>query len=443
MIKKFSISFVFFFVSLHVFSQAKYYDETALLFSQDKLNGTARYLAMSGAFGALGGDLSSVETNPAGMAIFNENTTAITLNTNYKTNYSSFYNANGNYNSTILDFAQFGIVGIFDTSGDTWNKFSFSINTTISNDFDNIISLKGNNGISNEDYFLEPVAGEELFDNVTSQSFYSTTYGDNAKTYFTIAAKYNKRWHFGFSVITSALDFEENVKIREESKDSNEETFRAVLNQRLKTYGEGLGFSFGAILKPSKHVRLGLSLQTPTWYSLTEEFKENTTVRISTSTITQPANKDFLTSYRLATPSKLTSSIAYIFGKKGLLSLDYSYKDYSDSILGPKSDFDAGNELITQNYTSATSLNIGGEYRLKYVSLRAGYQYESNPYKNSSKQLEGYSFGLGFKTGASSKLDFAINRNNYFEKNYYLNATNPITSENELTRITATYSVSF
>ena len=42
----------------------------ALLYSQENLNGTARFRAMSGAFGALGGDLSSINVNPAGSAVF-------------------------------------------------------------------------------------------------------------------------------------------------------------------------------------------------------------------------------------------------------------------------------------------------------------------------------------------------------------------------------------
>ena len=45
----------------------------ALLYSQDNLNGTARFRAMGGAFGALGGDLSSLNVNPAGSAIFVNN----------------------------------------------------------------------------------------------------------------------------------------------------------------------------------------------------------------------------------------------------------------------------------------------------------------------------------------------------------------------------------
>ena len=39
-------------------------------FSQTPLNGSARFTAMGGAFGAVGGDFSALEINPAGSAIF-------------------------------------------------------------------------------------------------------------------------------------------------------------------------------------------------------------------------------------------------------------------------------------------------------------------------------------------------------------------------------------
>ena len=46
---------------------------SGLRFSQDNVTGTARFRAMSGAFGALGGDLSSLNVNPAGSAVFVNN----------------------------------------------------------------------------------------------------------------------------------------------------------------------------------------------------------------------------------------------------------------------------------------------------------------------------------------------------------------------------------
>ena len=60
----------------------------AMRYSQDHLNGTARYRAMGGAFGALGGDFSALNVNPAGSAVFNNNQMAFTLN-NYNTKKSA------------------------------------------------------------------------------------------------------------------------------------------------------------------------------------------------------------------------------------------------------------------------------------------------------------------------------------------------------------------
>ena len=63
----------------------------ALRYSQENLNGTARFRAMSGAFGALGGDLSSINVNPAGAAIFANNQLGFTLNNTSINNNSNFF----------------------------------------------------------------------------------------------------------------------------------------------------------------------------------------------------------------------------------------------------------------------------------------------------------------------------------------------------------------
>ena len=43
----------------------------ALRYADDNLQGTSRYQAMGGAFGALGGDLTAFAHNPAGSAVYN------------------------------------------------------------------------------------------------------------------------------------------------------------------------------------------------------------------------------------------------------------------------------------------------------------------------------------------------------------------------------------
>ena len=46
----------------------------ALRYSQLNLSGTARFTSMGGAFGALGGDMSSMTVNPAGIGVLTRTT---------------------------------------------------------------------------------------------------------------------------------------------------------------------------------------------------------------------------------------------------------------------------------------------------------------------------------------------------------------------------------
>ena len=60
----------------------------ALRYSNDEIEGSARYSAMSGAFGALGGELSAISINPAGSAIFSKGI-ATNTQTKNKTNFNT------------------------------------------------------------------------------------------------------------------------------------------------------------------------------------------------------------------------------------------------------------------------------------------------------------------------------------------------------------------
>jgi hypothetical protein len=62
----------------------------AMRYAQDNLTGTARFRAMGGAFGALGGDLSSLNVNPAGSTVFANNQVGITFS-NFNTKNDSDY----------------------------------------------------------------------------------------------------------------------------------------------------------------------------------------------------------------------------------------------------------------------------------------------------------------------------------------------------------------
>ena len=64
-----TIAFLFA-ASVTSYSQSLRYQDLGVLFSKNDDNGSARFTSMSGAFGALGGDVSALSINPAGIAVF-------------------------------------------------------------------------------------------------------------------------------------------------------------------------------------------------------------------------------------------------------------------------------------------------------------------------------------------------------------------------------------
>ena len=52
--------------------------------SQSELKGTARFMSMGGAFTALGGDLSTLNQNPAGVGIYRGSEIGATLDLNFR-----------------------------------------------------------------------------------------------------------------------------------------------------------------------------------------------------------------------------------------------------------------------------------------------------------------------------------------------------------------------
>ncbi len=449
--------------TLNAFSQDYFYknsvigyDASTLLFSTDNIKGTARFTSMSGAFGALGGDLSAVEVNPAGLAVFNNSEATITFDNNSIDTSSNFFNTNTNSTEDNFNISQVGALLVFENNLDTWSKFALGVNFTVLNDFSNSYITNGVSSITNfnEDPFLNfdtDDTNDIFFENVDSQKFINNTSGSNDKITFSIAGEYNAKTYFGFSINSYSLDFGQQVFSSESSNDGNSNTLETTLNQRLLVYGDGISFGFGVISKPISNLRVGLAYQTPTWYNLTEEFSDDLIINPSTNGDSSNyfEGRDSFFEYQIRTPSRLTGSIAYIFNKMGLISLDYTLRDYSNSKLKPSSDFlNENNNLKSLKNTS--ELRIGGEYRYKTISFRAGFHTQENPIKSINANTDGYSFGLGFKFSNTTKLDFSYDQTtshgvyNFYNFEVPEVATNLDISSNIKTknkRITATLTI--
>lgn len=109
--------------------------------------------------------------------------------------------------------------------------------------------------------------------------------------------------------------------------------------------------------------------------------------------------------YRLILPAKTTLSAAYIFGGKGLLSVDYSVQNAANTSLSRERGsgyLDNLTRSLPETFGALQTLKAGGEYRFKDISLRAGVLNRTNPQKKLDVSDQAVTFGVGFDFGTNS-----------------------------------------
>jgi long-subunit fatty acid transport protein len=417
------------------------YNDLGVLFSKENINGTARYNGMSGAFGALGGDLSAMDINPAGAAVFLESEFSVSFNNRNTKTIADFYGNKTEFENDFTNLSQAGGVFVFRgfTNSSEWSNIALGFNYSIANDFENLWIAEGNSGYAPLTDFYDP---EVVYGVAENQYFENFTDGKNGKYSFTFAAQHNDNLYLGASVTTYDVEYFQRTLTEEYNNDGNNNTLDVSSQQELLTYGNGVSFNFGAILKPSDNVRLGLAYQSPVWYTLSEDFVEYDEDVYENDALVE-TNYSGLNSfdYKLRTPSKLTGSFAYIFGNNGLVSVDYTYKNYSNIKLS-NANFVEDNQAFNTDLESAGELRIGTEWRFDNFSVRGGYHLENSPYKSAinSDNLEGFSLGAGYKF-RGGKIDFAYQKaTNTAPYNFYpqSNDVNSAELDIENSKFTAT-----
>ncbi|VXB64965.1 Transporter [Flavobacterium sp. 9AF] len=470
--------------------------QDALRYSMDNLTGTARFRAMSGAFGSLGGDLSAININPAGSAIFNHNMASITASSFNTYNKSNYFGGRTSDSYSILDLNQIGAVFVFaDQSGKTdWKKFSLAINYENTNNLDDRLFSAGtnpNNTIGNyflnfaqgipvsvldnytyaelsfpeqqaylgyNTYLFDPDSPDTYTSNIPPGNFYQENYivsnGYNGKLAFNFATSYKDKLYLGLNLNAHFTDYVRKSTVLERNhNDPNIGVTEIKFDNELYTYGAGFSMNLGAIFQPIEELRLGVAYESPTWYRLNDELSQ----RIRAVSIDgantyvdsfDPNVLNVYPTYRLQTSQKLTGSASYIFKKKGLISIDASLKDYSITRFSPTNDpaYVNLNSFMADNLKTSLEVRIGGEYRIKQFSLRAGYRFDESPYKvdYALGDLTGYSGGVGFNFG-ESKLDLAYS---HTDRNYNQNFVSSGMNDTARIRtrqnnVTLTYSINF
>ena len=119
----------------------------------------------------------------------------------------------------------------------------------------------------------------------------------------------------------------------------------------------------------------------------------------------------------MSTPSRYGGGLAYVFGSKGLVCIQYDLVNYQKAAFDVEygdQNFIEQNKIVETTLKSAGTLKIGGEYRLGRLSLRAGYFNQESISKKTNDLSNGSSFGLGYDFGGSAlNLTFS---NLFFER---------------------------
>lgn len=128
----------------------------ALRVSQNFYGGTARFQSMGGAFGALGGDFSSLTTNPAGLGVYRSSELVFTPSLMKNVTESSYLDSNSEDFEYNFNLNNFGYVGHIDLNSSGWKGFNFGFGFNRLNNFhqNTIIQTQSANGSLLDEFIL-------------------------------------------------------------------------------------------------------------------------------------------------------------------------------------------------------------------------------------------------------------------------------------------------
>jgi hypothetical protein len=442
----------------------------ALRYTKPFVGSTARSAALGGAFGAVGADFSSASINPAGLAFYRKSEFVFTPSVQNTTHQSKFFgNSSSDYKSSI-NLSNWGLTLISkrgkDDNFEEWKYVNFSFgmnrydilssNTTISGN--NSISsisddfLSRANGSPSEDLdpFISGLAYNAYFlndDTLKKNNYYAESYGQYKKqqtktirktgsigeTVLSLAGNYANRWYVGATIGISKIVYSENSQFTEKDSYHQLANFKEFISkEQLSTKGSGLNIKLGVIYKPADWIRLGTSIHSATSYSLTDIYSVEMITTFDTTETKNAVADNGLTgySYKLRTPMRVVNSLAFIIGKRGFISIDHEWLNYSKAYYRPVADLDFANRAINDKFTQAHNIKAGAEINLNPMSIRFGYNILGNAFKsnfNSNSSSKSYTFGVGYRE-ANFFLDAAVVYTQMGTDAYYMYSCNYVPS---------------
>lgn len=395
----------------------------AQTFANSDLNGTSRFVAMGGALGALGGDVSVMSTNPAGTAMYRKSDAAITLSGLF-TNDKAM-----GHSKSRMSFDQGGALIAFDMDNPTGKGLqfiNFGINyqknrnylSNLTKDIDNLggvfsqtyqIADLCNYALEN-DYWgtladmsasRKDVHGGILDETKESgrdyegvgadRAYYErATYGANIQADLNVSFNVSDQFFFGASLGVYDIDYERESFYQEFGNDGNNYDF----TNWYKTTGDGFDVKLGFICRPIEDspFRFGVNVHTPTWYRMTDS--NGSTLYLNDEYVTSGSNSEY--DYHFRTPWKFGFSLGHTIGTNFAIGAEYEFQDmstakYSDVDHRENYYFRNVNQITDQTLRGQHTLKVGVEYKpIDELSLRAGYNFVSSPFKKDAFRTIGY-----------------------------------------------------
>jgi hypothetical protein len=417
----------------------------ALKYVQTDINGTARYMSMAGAFGALGGDASAIKDNPAGLGIYRKSELSGTLNVLVQNSTSNWQYYNGSNLKNSFGYGDLYKIGANNFSlvlaSPTWRNESQADGLLSSNwsfaynrlkNFDKNVYMKSgpsnssisdymayfSEGNNSSDFYYNQDINElfnsnlstlsiygyqgYLIDSVSDRSWRSSIYNNKITPTCNLtergyvdeysigwAGNFSNKFYFGATANFQSLNYSATTNYSESFGNEG----NLFLGDSIYSKGTGVNLKIGAIVSLTDFLRFGLSFQTPTILSMNDSYYStlvyNRADIVRHGTIVAPVFNNY---YQIQSPMKIDASVAYIIGNKGLISAEYVYNNYAGTrLMSDKGNYQAyidENQGMRDFMNNTRTIKIGGEYKLTdNFSIRAGFANTNNETKPTAEKL--------------------------------------------------------
>lgn len=406
-------------ISLAVGAQTSF--DAAKLY-EEELNGTARYVAMGGAMGALGSDVSVISHNPAGIGTYRKSDINFSLSgfgssvstdplatktspifSNGRTYYS--HNTKSDLN---MAFDNFSAVFSGSDLGDTYFNFGLSYRKLLNMD-------------RNLDYVddFNDAAGfvvyREYKDHQRNKTHsfdfnLSVNFSDKLYMGWTLGILSNDTWSEGYF-----YDYYPAGALPDDIDPEKKGMDYTAVDKMNQSEGAGWNMSFGAIIRPIPAIRLGAAIKTPTYYRQRLEYAD-----YLYAVMGEPKSGDKFTNavdYKFTSPWSLDLSAGVTFGGPAFsMAIGAEYEKHFTQ----RTSLSIGNTRLESqgpiDYKDFSVMKLGTELNFGNISLRGGYNFKESMMNDASYPFLYDTDFNGWKKDGNGKVtevgrtDFQIDR---------------------------------